>query len=177
MRKLLITIVIDFKEAFDTIKKKSLVECINKFRIHPHIIDVISEIDQNDSTTLYLNNEIVTNVQVSSGIRQGCTGSTSLLLLLTYIIILYLNLTQCGFRDEICYTLSLLYADDGILLAQSEQEATDMMNTLTESGNTCGLEVNKDKSFVMIYNRHKSGQPARHQNHNPNQVPRNNRHK
>ena len=93
MRKPLITIAIDFKKAFDSIKRKSLVECMKKFRIHPHIIDVISEMDQKDRTILYLNTEIVTNIQVSSSIRQGCTGSTSLLLLLTHLIILHLNPT------------------------------------------------------------------------------------
>ena len=120
MKEPLITIVIHFKEALNTITRKSLVECINKFRMHPHTIDVIREMDQNDTTNLNPNTEMITNVQVT-------TGSSPLLLL---FIILHFNLTQCGFRGEICCTPSLLYADDGTLLAQREEEATDRMNTL-----------------------------------------------
>ena len=139
---------------------------MKKFKIHPHIIDVISKIYQNDSTILYLNNEIVTNVQVSSGIRQGCTGSTSLLLLLTYLINLHLNQTQSGFRDEICYIPSLLDVDDGILLAQSDQEVRhdqypNRIRQRLQSRSQQGQKFSND-----LQQRHKSGQPARHQNHN-----------
>ena len=91
VKKTLITIAINFRKAFDSIKRKSLVECMKKFRIHPLIIDIISEIYQNDRATLYLNNEIMANINVTSGIRQGCNGSTSLFLLITYLIILHLN--------------------------------------------------------------------------------------
>ena len=132
MRKTLITIAIDFRKAFDSIKRKLLVECMKKFRIHPLIIDIINEIYQNDRATLYLNNEIMANINVTSGIRQGCNGSTSLFLLITYLIILHLNQAQTGFRDEICFIPALFYADDGLLLAQSESEAQQMLEVLTD---------------------------------------------
>ena len=126
---------------------------MKKFRIHPLIIDIISEIYQNDEATLYLNNEIMANITVTSGIRQGCNGSTSLFLLITYLIILHLNQAQTGFRDDICYIPALFYADDGLLLSQSETEAQLMLEILTDSAHACGLEINKDKSFVMLYNQ------------------------
>lgn len=44
MKKPFISIAIDFKEAFDSEKHRSLVECRKKFRIHPHIMDMTSEI-------------------------------------------------------------------------------------------------------------------------------------
>ena len=153
VKKTLITIAINFRKAFDSIKRKSLVECMKKFRIHPLIIDIISEIYQNDRATLYLNSEIMANINMTSGIRQGCNGSTSLFLLITYLIILHLNQAQTGFRDEICFISAIFYADDGLLLAQSESEAQQMLEVLTDSAYACGLEINKDKSFVMIYNQ------------------------
>ncbi|MPC63293.1 hypothetical protein E2C01_057389 [Portunus trituberculatus] len=92
------------------------------------------------------------NINVTSGIRHGCNGSTSLFLLLTYLIILHLNQAQISFRDEICFIPALFYADDGLILAQSENEAQQMLETLTDSAHACGLDINKNKSFVMIYN-------------------------
>lgn len=152
MKKPLIVTAIDFRKAFDSVKRNKLIECMKRFRIHPHIIDIVSEIYQNDTTIMYLNNEIQTQMNVTSGIRQGCNGSTSLFLLLTYLIILHLNQAQSGYRDEVCFLPALFYADDGLLLAQSVHEAQDMITTLTDSASACGLEINKDKSYIMIYN-------------------------
>lgn len=90
MKKPLITIATDFKKAFDSVKRNSLIECLKGSRIHPHITDVISEICLNDKTIMYLNNEIITSMNVTTGIRQGCNDSTALLLMITYLIILHL---------------------------------------------------------------------------------------
>lgn len=58
---------------------------MEKFRLHPIIIDIISEIHQNERATLHLNNEIMTNINVTSGIIESRNGSTSLFLLRIYL--------------------------------------------------------------------------------------------
>ena len=76
-----------FSKAFDSIKRDKLIELLMKYKIHPHIIDVIVQIYSKDVTNIFFNNIQQTQIEVSSGIRQGCNGSTSLFRLITYFII------------------------------------------------------------------------------------------
>ena len=82
-------ISVDFAEAFDSIQRSTLIFALKKYKIHPQIIhvDVIAQIYSNDQTHIYFNNMFQCDIDVTSGIRQGCTGSSNLFLLITYIII------------------------------------------------------------------------------------------
>ena len=89
---------------------------------------------------------------VTSGIRQGCTGSSNLFLLITYIIIekLYENLD--GLKTNICKIVALFFADDGMIIMQSLKETIDSIKILTDIAQDCGLSINKAKSNILIYN-------------------------
>ena len=52
------------------------------------------------STTLHLNGEQQTSIEITSGIRQGCNGSTMLFTLITYQIIEALQQQIQGFTNE-----------------------------------------------------------------------------
>ena len=49
-----------------------------------------------------------------------------------------------GFRGSWITLKSLYYADDGLLLAHSLEEATENLNILTEASKKYGLEINKN---------------------------------
>ena len=84
MKKELIVTCIDYSKAFDSIKRDKIIEALMHYRIHPKIIDTIAKIYQNDSTEIQIG-ELRKNINITSGIRQGCTGSTMLFKLITYI--------------------------------------------------------------------------------------------
>ena len=92
------------------------------------------------------------DIDVTSGIRQGCTGSSNLFLLITYIIIekLYENLD--GLKTNICKIVALFFADDGMIIMQSLKETIDSIKILTDIAQDCGLSINKAKSNILIYN-------------------------
>ena len=87
-----------------------------KYKIHPHIIDVIVQIYSKDVTNIFFNSIQQTQIEVSSGIRQGCNGSTSLFLLITYFIIEKIYNKLEGINTYICKVVALFFADDGLLL-------------------------------------------------------------
>ena len=68
------------------------------------------------------------DIDVTSGIRQGCTGSSNLFLLITYIIIekLYENLD--GLKTNICKIVALFFADDDMIIMQSLKDHTQHLN-------------------------------------------------
>ena len=66
-----------------------------------------------------------------------------------------------GYRDDDFYVPVLFHADDGLLLARSCGEAEDMIGLVVEVAGKCGLNINKGKSNVLVYNRRGRGHPKR----------------
>ena len=148
----LFLVSIDFAKAFDSIKRDKLIELLMKYKIHPHIIDVIVQIYSKDVTNIFFNSIQQTQIEVSSGIRQGCNGSTSLFLLITYFIIEKIYNKLEGINTDICKIVALFFADDGLLLMKSLRETKESIAVITEIAKECGLNINKEKSNIMIYN-------------------------
>lgn len=92
-------------------------------------------------------------MKISSGIRQGCTGSTTLFKLVTFIIIREIKNFNHGFRNRKYFIPALFFADDGLLMAETKIEAEKMISKLNSIASECGLEVNKIKSHVLVFNK------------------------
>ena len=83
----MVAIAIDFKKAYDTIKRETIVQILKELRIDRKIIDFIVRIYREDSTKIQLEKNKEIEIEVTSGTRQGCTASTVLFKLITYKII------------------------------------------------------------------------------------------
>ena len=46
----------------------------------------------------------------------------------------------------------LFFADDGLMLTKSLQETKTLMQTISKVSKKCGLDINKEKSAIIIYN-------------------------
>ena len=74
-RRQLIAIAIDYKRAYDSIKREKFITVLKYYKIDTKIIDSIVRIYENDSTNIKLREGINQNFKITSGIRQGCTHS------------------------------------------------------------------------------------------------------
>ena len=74
------------------------------------------------------------DTEVTGGIRQGCTGSPQLFVMVVNIIINSIVESRMGYRDDDFYVPVLFYADDGLLLARSCGEAEDMIEMVIPRG-------------------------------------------
>ena len=72
----MVAIAIDFKKAYDSIKRETMVQIVKELRIDSKIIDFIVRIYRDDSTKIQLEKNEGIEIEVTSGIRQGCTAST-----------------------------------------------------------------------------------------------------
>ena len=145
-KQTLFVIAIDFQKAFDSIDRSRLIETMMKFKIDSNVIEIIANIYSHDCTGLFINNNKQAEIEVTSGIRQGCNGSTLLFLLVTYIIIEKLQTEDLGYKDEFFKIAALVFADDGLVFAQSLEETKRTLSILTEVAASCGLKINKQKS-------------------------------
>ena len=152
-KKTLYVTAIDYKKAFDSVRRSKLIEVMKKYKIHPDIISSVVSIYEGDSTIIKLNSRNEEVINITSGIRQGCTGSTTLFKLITYEIAKEVMATGMGFRNEQIYVPLLLFADDGLMLAQDKTELKHMLKVLIKASEQCGLQINKDKSIILIYDQ------------------------
>ena len=75
---------IDFKKAFDSVKREKIIEVMEEYKVHPQLIEGVANIYVGDKTTIDLGGGLEQEVGVTSGIRQGCTGSATIFKLITY---------------------------------------------------------------------------------------------
>ena len=118
----------------------------------PSIINVKANIYCGDETSLYLNDKHQTDIEVTCGVRQGCNGSTTLFLMVTFLIINKLQASRLGFKNKHFNIACLFYADDGLILAKNYQDAKRTIQLIIQVAGECGLELNKQKSMIMVYN-------------------------
>ena len=150
-KKPLYVCAIDFEKAFDSIKRSCIVKALIKYRCDPLIIDVICQLYENDCTSVYFDNKLVGDIEVSSGIRQGCTGSPILFVMVLNFIIDRFERERIGFRSGEIRVPCLFFADDGLLIAQSAYDMGRMIGVLEHGANEVGLKINKSKSNIIIY--------------------------
>ena len=104
-------------------------------------------------TVLDLGEGIKQEMEVTSGIKQGCTGSTTLFKLVTYQIIKGIQEGGKGFTNELVNIRVLFFADDALLLADSIEDVIFNIRKLIQIGQKYGLDINKEKINIIIYNK------------------------
>ena len=103
--------------------KVVLVSALKFYKCDSRMIDVMVDIYTGDSTEIWRYGEVLGETEVKSGIRQGCTGSPQLFVMVVKDIINSILDSGMCYRDEEFYVPALFYADDGLLLARSCAEA------------------------------------------------------
>ena len=148
----LIVVAIDFSKAFDSVERKALIEAMMYYKCDPRVIEVIASMYVNDRTEVYREGELMGEVEVRNGIRQGCTGSPRLFVMVVSRIIERMISSGMGYEVWGMRVPVLFYADDGLLMARSREEAERMVNIMEECASMYGLSVNREKSACMVFN-------------------------
>ena len=152
MKKSLFVTAIDFAKAFDSINRLHIIKVMMKYRCDPNLIEAIAQIYTGDRTQIWFQNRKVGEVDVTSGIRQGCTCSPWLFVMVMNDIIEKLIDTKIGFRNEVLKIPILMFADDGLLMAQSKEHMRVLVKTLVGVASEIGMKINREKSVVIIFN-------------------------
>jgi len=143
---------IDFAKAFDSVDRVCIINTLIKYKCDPLIIELIAQIYSGDVSELWFQNKKVDDVDVTSGIRQGCTGSPWLFVMVMNELIEGLISTGIGFKNEKFRIPVLMFADDGLLMAQTSGEMKVLIKKVNEVANKLGMKVNKSKSVVVAIN-------------------------
>ena len=71
------------------------------------------------------------------------------LLIISYMLLFYLEEAQAGIKIDWRNISNLRYADDTILMAESEEELKSLLRKVKEESERVGLKLNIQKSKIM----------------------------
>merc|ERR1711874_405568 len=133
---------IDFKKAYDSIHRGKLIEVLIKYKVNPKIIALIVQMYENDRTTIHLG-KMKRTIEVTCGIRQGCSISTLLFKMVTFTIIEQLREDANLYKIGEYIGNSLWLADDATIIATDEASMDKALKDLEAAGRVCGLELSE----------------------------------
>ena len=158
---------IDFQKAFDSVWQVGLWSKLLKYNINGKVLSVIKSMYSNIKSCVDYNDKQSGFFTCKNGLRQGENLSPILFSLFLNDVEHYLSKNiQVGLNIHDQYFNSylriivLLYADDTVLFAESEEELKTLLNDFCKYCNDWKLTINPEKSKIMVF-----GERAR-TNHN-----------
>ena len=91
-------------------------------------------------------------MKIKQGIRQGCFTSPHLFALYTEMIMWNIE-GKGGFRVGGTVINNLRYADDTVIIAETEEELQQLINIVVRESENKGLCLNGSKSFTMVFSK------------------------
>ena len=139
---------VDFEKAFDTVKHGALVETLKKYGVEGADLRIIAKLYWEQRAVVRVEDEKSGYVEIEKGVRQGCVLSPDLFSLYTQLVmdeLAELEGISIGGRN----INNIRYADDMVLIADSEEKLQRLISKLHEECNAKGLRINKSKTEVM----------------------------
>ena len=109
---------------------------------------MIIQMYEGDKTTIQLG-KLRKTIEVTSGIRQGCSISTLLFKMVTFTIIEQLRSKADPYKIGAYNDNSLWIADDAVVIAQDEENLLKALKVLEKAGKRNGLELSEEKTKIM----------------------------
>ena len=147
------SVFVDFSKAFDSIDRTALAFKLGKLGIRGNLLKLIINMYSDTNYIIKANGNFSVPFSAKFGVKQGCNLSP-------LFFNIFINDIHDIF-DEPCKPLkingwkvnSLSYADDLVLLSESESGLQNTLSKLENYCNTWGLKVNIKKTKVVIFNK------------------------
>lgn len=149
----LFTCFVDFKKAFDTVVHPALFLKLNLIGINGLFYNILKEMYNNNILSIKIQDKLSPNFISNIGVRQGDTLSPNLFKI-------FINDLPEIF-DESCEPPilgnisinSLMFADDVVLLSNSETGLKNCLKRLEQYCSKWCLKINTEKTKILIFNK------------------------
>lgn len=152
--KKIYALFVDLKAAFDNVDRGKLCDILKKDGINRQLIGRIEGMYEETYTTVKTTEGLTSMFRTLKGVRQGCVLSPQLFNLYVAELDKRLRNRKIGgvkLGIERIWTLS--YADDMVLVAKNKEALEDMMGTLRKFLKNRNLELNVEKTKIVVFNR------------------------
>ena len=144
---------VDFAKAFDTIPRDILFNKLLSYGIRGRFFNIIKNIYTNDKACVKIRNKYTEDFEINLGVRQGCVLSPLLFNIFLSDLSKKLDSIDGKVKVNNSEISSLFWADDIVILSESETGLKEMLGALEEYTSQNKLEINTDKTKVMIFNK------------------------
>ena len=152
---------VDFSKAFDSVPRDILLEKLKKHGINGNIFDIIQTIYLEDTVSIKIGTQHSPPFKTNKGVRQGCVLSPLLFNIFLADLSPILDRSDGNVKIDAENKIScLLWADDILILSESEAGLQTKLNALEKYCDTNKLYVNTKKTQCMIFN--KTGRLLKH---------------
>ena len=135
------TCFIDYSKAFDTVKHDSLVELLQSLGVDDAATRLLTNLYWTQTDAVQCDKDLSEWMSIKQGVRQGCVAYPHLFALYTKIIMREIEDME-GFRIGGQVVNNLRYADDTVILAESEPKLHQLINTVVTKSELKGLYLN-----------------------------------
>lgn len=145
---------VDYKKAFDRVCREALIYKLSNLGIGGNFFRCINDMYSQSSTRIKLIQKLSDVINVEVGTEQGHPLSPELFKIFIHDLSEQLNRqtkTNVPTLNNVKVS-HLLWADDLVLLALDPQSLQHLLNILNNYVNQWELEVNTDKTNVMVFN-------------------------
>jgi hypothetical protein len=146
------TCFIDYSKAFDTVKHTHLIEMLQNLDVDDKDIRLLTNLYWTQRAAVRHNGELSEWMDIKQGVRQGCVASPHLFALYTEMIMRNTKDME-GFRVGGTVINNLRYADDTVIIAESEAQLQRLINVVVTESENKGLFLNAAKSFSMVFTK------------------------
>ena len=139
---------VDFEKAFDRVKHEEMARMLSQIGVDGKDIRLIVNLYWDQRAAVRVDNEKTEWVPIKRGVRQGCVLSPDIFSLYGQKVIEEteeLEGVRVGGRNINC----IRYADDTVLIADSNEKLQELITTLDEECERKGLRINFGKTEVM----------------------------
>jgi hypothetical protein len=143
---------VDFKKAYDSIHRESLVNILKEFRFPSKIVNLIGATISQTDIKVKIANTISKPVGGSTGLRQGDALSPVMFNLVLEKIVREMNISEGIELGQVKIGL-IAYADDIALLGDNIEVIKSLGKKLIKTAEKVGLTINDDKTEYLVVNR------------------------
>lgn len=142
---------VDAKKAFDTVNRECLWYKLLTLGINGKMFRAVQSLYDNVRCAVRVNDVTTPFLDVTLGVKQGCRLSPTLFALYVNDLAEEIKALNCGIEMVGDRLALLLYADDIVLIAPSEQSLQLMLDTVHEWCTKWRLTINKDKTKIIHF--------------------------
>ena len=148
---------VDFAKAFDSVNYGALWHKLLAYGVHGHMLKTIQSLYANLQSCVRVNGRLTDWFSQTAGVRQGDTLAPTLFALFVNDLATDIKSLSKGVPINGEQISILMYADDVVLISDSEEGLQEMLHTLDAWSRDWRLNINYDKTKVVHFRR--SNQP------------------